>query len=244
MTKKSVIEISNITTAYGKNPVLKGVSLTVSKGTKHIIIGPNGSGKTTLIKVINGLIPKKTGRIKVLDKDLKKSTLTKVRPKIGYIPQNMGLINIYSALDNVILGALPKISTLKSIFKVFPKNQVEKAKKLLEFLGLKSKINKKVYQLSGGEKRRVAIARALMQNPEIILADEILSDLDFVNAELIMNKLKKLKEDHNLTILMVEHDLCIAKKFADKISVIQDGKIKKEISPKDLISKNVCNFFR
>lgn len=243
MAENNALELNGVSVSYGKTRILKDISLRIPKGIIHVIIGPSGAGKTTLIKVINGLVKPQKGTVKVLGHSLKKSTMVNLRSQIGYIPQNMGLVRILSARENVLMGGLKRVGTLRSIFNIFPKEEIEHADKLLGMLGLESKKNVKVYRLSGGEKRRVAIARALMQNPKILLADEFLSDIDFVKTELIMKKIKELKKKFDLTVIMVEHDICVAKEFGDKVAFMRNGKLIPELSAKELDSVNLCRMF-
>ena len=106
---------------------------------------------------------------------------------------------------------------------MFPESEVDEAKKILRLVGLEGKFYRKAYMLSGGEKRRVAIARALMQKPEILLADEIVSELDHVTAVEIMDLIKDAQEKFNLTAIMVHHDIQLALEYANRVAVIQEG---------------------
>lgn len=234
MQTTAAIELQKIHAYYGHHRVLEDLTLSIPKGIIQGIIGPSGSGKTTLIKIINGLVKSRKGRVK---------TFTK-KPHIGYIPQHMGLVKILTARENVLMGSLARVGTLRSIFKLFPKKEIQEADHLLEILELKSKADTPVYKLSGGEKRRVAIARALMQKPKILLADEMLSDLDFVKAKFIMEKIKSLKKEFDLTVVIIEHNLCLAKEFCDKIAILKNGKITENINKKTLNQKNFCKLFR
>ena len=141
--------------------------------------------------------------------------------KIGYIPQNLGLIKNSTVLENVLIGALPRVSGFNSFFKKFSNSEIDNAKKILKQVGLQGKAERKVYMLSGGEKRRVAIARALVQKPEIILADEIVSELDHVTAREIMEVLAEAQATMKLTAIMVHHDLQLALEYADRVAVIK-----------------------
>jgi len=143
--------------------------------------------------------------------------------KIGYIPQNLGLIKNSTVLENVLIGALPRVSGLNSFFKKFSDLEIDNAKKILKQVGLQGKAERQVYMLSGGEKRRVAIARALVQKPEIILADEIVSELDHVTAREIMDVLAEAQATMKLTAIMVHHDLQLALEYADRVAVIKEG---------------------
>ena len=143
--------------------------------------------------------------------------------KIGYIPQSLGLVKNISVLENVLIGALPRIGRLNSLLKNFPKYEIEEAKKIIKLVGLKGKENRKTYTLSGGEKRRVAIARALMQKPVLLLADEIVSELDQVTAKEIMDLIADAQERLNLTAVMVHHDMKLALEYANRVAVIKEG---------------------
>ena len=143
--------------------------------------------------------------------------------KIGYIPQSLGLVKNISVLENVLIGALPRIGKLNSFLKNFPEPEIDDAKKIIKLVGLKGKENRKTYMLSGGEKRRVAIARALMQKPDLLLADEIVSELDQVTTKEIMNLIADAQKRLNLTAVMVHHDMKIALEYANRVAVIKEG---------------------
>jgi len=171
-------------------------------------------------------LPKK-GDVKILGKDIPNgNNHNQLRKQIGYIPQNLGLVKTMTVRENVLMGALARIGTIKSLFKAFPKKEINLADHLIEVVGLNSKADKKVFHLSGGEKRRVAIARAFMQKPKILLADEILSDLDFIKVKTITNKIQALKDEFGVTVIMVEHDLHVARNFGEKIMILREGEIK------------------
>ncbi|NCF22062.1 MAG: ATP-binding cassette domain-containing protein, partial [Nitrosopumilaceae archaeon] len=121
------------------------------------------------------------------------------------------------------VGALPRLGTVQSLFKIFPEDEIQEAKKILKLVGLSGKENRKAYMLSGGEKRRVAIARAFMQKPTILLADEIVSELDHVTAREIMNLIADAQKRMNLTAIMVHHDMQLALEYANRVAVIKDG---------------------
>jgi phosphonate transport system ATP-binding protein len=142
---------------------------------------------------------------------------------IGYIPQSLGLVKNISVLENTLLGALPRQSKIQSLFKKFPEHEIKEAKRILKLVGLSGKEDRKAYMLSGGEKRRVAIARALMQKPTILLADEIVSELDNVTAHEIMDLVADAQKRMNLTAIMVHHDMKLALEYANRVAVIKEG---------------------
>jgi len=155
--------------------------------------------------------------------DMNNKTFKKMMHTIGYIPQSLGLVKNISVLDNILIGALPRLTTMQSILKQFPEHEIQEAKRILKLVGLSGKESRKAYMISGGEKRRVAIARALMQKPTILLADEIVSELDHVTAREIMDLILDAQKKMNLTAIMVHHDMKLALEYANRVAVMKDG---------------------
>jgi len=223
---KKIIQMNDVWASYdSKNYILKGVRLSIERGTNYAIIGQSGSGKSTLLKLMNGMMIPSKGIIKIdyVTPDIHDSSFRKKMSKIGYIPQSLGLVKNLSVLENTLIGSLPRIGKIKSFFKMFPEKEIKEAKTILKLVGLEDKIERKAYMLSGGEKRRVAIARALMQKPEILLADEIVSELDHVTSHEIMKIISDAQEKFDLTAIMVHHDIQLALEYANRVAVIKDG---------------------
>ena len=222
----NLIQMNNVWASYdAKNYSLKAITLSIERGTNYAIVGQSGSGKSTLLKLINGMMNPSKGQIKVdyQTPNMSKKQFRKKMSKIGYIPQSLGLVKNITVLENVLIGALPRIGTLNSFLKNFPEHEIEEAKKIIKLVGLNGKENRKTYMLSGGEKRRVAIARALMQKPVLLLADEIVSELDQVTAKEIMDLIADAQKRLNLTAVMVHHDMKIALEYANRVAVIKEG---------------------
>jgi len=223
---KTIVQMNDISASYdSKNYVLKDIRMSVDRGSNYAIVGQSGSGKSTLLRLINGMMNPSKGKIMV-DYQTPSTSDKKFKPlmhNIGYIPQNLDLIKNSTVLENVLIGALPRVSGFNSFFKKFSDSEIDNAKKILKQVGLQGKAERKVYMLSGGEKRRVAIARALVQKPEIILADEIVSELDHVTAREIMDVLAEAQATMKLTAIMVHHDLQLALEYADRVAVIKEG---------------------
>ena len=223
---KTIVQMNDISASYdSKNYVLKDIRMSVDRGSNYAIVGQSGSGKSTLLRLINGMMNPSKGKIMV-DYQIPNTSDKKFKSlmhKIGYIPQNLGLIKNSTVLENILIGALPRVGGFNSFFKRFSDLEIDNAKKILKQVGLQDKENRKIYMLSGGEKRRVAIARALVQKPEIILADEIVSELDHVTAREIMDVLAEAQATMNLTAIMVHHDLQLALEYADRVAVIKEG---------------------
>ena len=203
---------------------LNKVSLKIDKGEVVAIVGPSGSGKTTLSQVIGGLLTPNSGTVSIDGSLLEKQNdkkLSKYRnEKVGFVLQNFGLIPYYSALENVV-GPLV-------VRGVAAKARNQRASDLLRRVGLAERIHQNVTQHSRGERQRVAIARALIAHPEIIIADEPTGNLDSVHGQEVMTILENLARENDATIVMVTHDLSLAKR-ANRIIAIRDGKIEKEV---------------
>jgi phosphonate transport system ATP-binding protein len=221
-----IVRICDAWLSYdGKAYVLNGINICVRRKMNYVIVGPSGSGKSTLLKLINGMVVPSKGLVQVLDtcpNHLDKS-FKHLSSKIGYIPQSLGLVKNSSVLENVLIGALPRLGQLKSIIVGFPEYEINKAISALEMVGLSGKERRKAYMLSGGEKRRVAIARALVQEPEILLADEIVSELDHSTAIGIMELIMKTGRRLKTTSIMIHHDIELALDYADVIIMLKDG---------------------
>jgi len=227
ISTKKIIQMNNVWTSYdSKNFALEGINLSIDRGTNYAIVGQSGSGKSTLLKLMNGMMLSSKGTIKIdyVVPDMNDKKFKKMMHTIGYIPQSLGLIKNITVLENILIGALPRLSKIQSLFKRFPEPEIQEAKKILTLVALSGKENRKVYMLSGGEQRRVAIARALMQKPTILLADEIVSELDHVTAHDIMDLIADAQKRMNLTAIMVHHDMQLALEYANRVAVIKEGK--------------------
>ncbi len=218
---RAIIECKNVWKEYenGRVKALRGISLKVKKGESLAILGPSGSGKSTLMHILGCLDIPTRGKVFLNGKDVSKlssAELAKIRSQtIGFVFQFFYLVPFMTALENVML---PMIFA--------GKKDKERAKKLLELVGLKNRMHHYPNQLSGGQRQRVAIARALANDPEIILADEPTGNLDTKTGEEIVNLLLSLNKNYGKTLIVVTHNKTVAKKM-DKTICIKDGKIVK-----------------
>jgi len=228
-----IVDISNLEKNYenGRIKALNGVDLKIKKGEFVSIIGPSGSGKSTLLNMLGALDVADNGSINVAGYDLiKNKKLDEFRSKkIGFIFQLHNLIPNISVLENI---EIPMFEG-----KLSGKQREKRALELLDLVGLKDKANKRPTKLSGGERQRVAIARALANEPEIILADEPTGSLDSKTSQKILEQLNKLHKENNVTLIMVTHDMNVAK-LADRVIEVLDGKILK-FSDNSLLDKSV-----
>jgi len=218
---ENIIEIKNLRKEYedGSITALNGIDLKIKRGESVSILGPSGSGKSTLLNMIGGLDKADEGQINVAGVNLMQDKdLSEFRSKeIGFVFQLHNLIPNLTVLENV---QTPLIGT-----DIEDKKMEERALKLLKSVNLESKIDQRPTKLSGGERQRVAIARALVNHPSIILADEPTGALDSETQEIILNLLLDIHRKENVTLIMVTHEVYVAKK-ADRSIYVLDGKIK------------------
>ncbi len=222
--EKTLIKLENIWKVYQLGKVeleiLKGVSLQVSLGDFVALMGPSGSGKSTLLHVIGCLDTPSRGNVFLEGQDLSKLSEDEqalIRgKKIGFIFQQFNLLHNLNALENVMLPMI-----FQGISEVQRK---EKAKELLESVGLGDRIMHKPSELSGGEQQRIAIARALANNPEIIVADEPTGNLDSKTGKKIMEILIDLHQNKKKTLVIVTHDPTVAS-YAHSLVNMKDGQI-------------------
>jgi putative ABC transport system ATP-binding protein len=226
---ESVIRLDDVWKKYdmgGTEPlvVLKEVSLEIEKGEFVAITGPSGSGKSTMMHIVGALDKPSWGRVYLKNEnvsDLSESSLANLRGKtIGFIFQDFNLLPTLSALDNVMIPM--------ELLDLPEKEARNRARMLLEMLGLGDRMQHKPNELSGGQQQRVAIARALANDPEVILADEPTGNLDSKTGTFIMDFLGRLNREGGKTVILVTHDLDLVS-YAKKVVHIRDGKIDKLI---------------
>lgn len=219
-----MIEFQNVVKEFrqkGKQiRALNDVSLKINKGDIFGVIGYSGAGKSTLIRMVNGLEVPSNGNVFIKGRDLEslnKSELNQTKKKIGMVFQHFNLLESKTVFDNV---ALPLILNKES--KEVINRKVEE---LLNFVGLSDKHKSYPHQLSGGQKQRVGIARALVNNPEILLCDEATSALDPKTTISILELLKRINEEFNITILLITHEMEVIRALCNKVAVIEDGQV-------------------
>ena len=212
----NVLEFKNVWKTYTMGDelinALAGLNLTLNEGSFTAVMGPSGSGKSTFLHVAGLLDMPSSGIVTINGKETKKLSVKEQarlrRNEIGFIFQRFNLISRLSALENIMLPMI--------------KEDPQKAREILNKMGLEGKHDKRPGQLSGGEQQRVAIARALINDPSIIFADEPTGELDTRNADSIMQVLQDLNRDDGVSIVMVTHNPAAAD-FADEILHMSDG---------------------
>ncbi len=228
----AIVDIGALRKAYGANEVLKGIDLKVARGEVIAIIGKSGSGKSTLLRCINGLEVFQSGTLTVDGQPLRHedaNAMRELRQHVGMIFQNFNLFPHLSVGRNVMLAPSLVKKTAEPV-------NIERARALLQRVGLGDKFDAFPDQLSGGQQQRVAIARALAMQPSVLLCDEITSALD---PELVGEVLQVVESlaNEGMTLLMVTHEMNFARKVSDRVIFMHQGRVH-EIGPPDQLFGN------
>jgi polar amino acid transport system ATP-binding protein len=228
--KNIIVKIEDLHKSYGKEEVLKGVSLDILEGEVVILVGPSGTGKSTLLRCINQLTTPDSGRVWVRDVELTdpKTNIDLARQHIGMVFQSFDLFNHLTALDNVMLG-------LVHVLKMDKEAAREKAMKELDRVGLLNKDKHFPGQLSGGQKQRVAIARSLAMEPIVMLFDEPTSALDPELIGEVLVVMKDLAMD-GMTMLCVTHEIGFARDVSTRIVFMEHGNIIEQGPPDKMLN--------
>lgn len=221
-----LLKLKNIKKSFNNNHVLKGIDLSVENNEIVVLIGASGSGKSTLLRCVNLLEQIDDGEIIFGSEDIADPRIDKnlVRSKIGIVFQSYNLFPHMNVIDNVTIAS-------KKVHKIKAEIAEEKAKVLLQRIGLGDKIFAHPDQLSGGQQQRVAIVRALLTDPPLLLLDEITAALDPQLVGEVLDLVKELKKEQKQAILMATHEMGFARQIADKIVFLQDGKIVEQGPP-------------
>lgn len=221
----AILEVKNITKHYGDLEILNDFSLKVEKGDVLAILGPSGCGKSTLLRCINGLERISAGDILLKGESVVKSEkeMPDVRKKIGMVFQSYELFGHMNVLDNLTLGPIKAKGEEK-------KQAEERARALLERVGLGDKAASYPANLSGGQQQRVAILRAMLMDPDIYLFDEVTAALDPEMVQEVLALVGELAEEGK-TMLIVTHEMEFARQVADRILFLEDGAIVEDSDP-------------
>lgn len=231
-----MIQIEHLYKTYSsgktKHEALKDINLTIESGEVFGILGSSGAGKSSLVRCINLLERPTSGKVVIDGKDItdaKNRDLSNIRSNIGMIFQNFSLFQQRTVLQNVTFPL--------EINHTNKNEREERAKYLLDLVGLKDLANRYPIQLSGGQQQRVAIARALANNPSIMLCDEATSALDSTTTAQILDLLRRINRDLNVTLVIITHSLAVARNICDRVAMIDSGKIV-EIGDTSTLFKN------
>jgi len=233
----ALIEIRKVSKVYrGGVDAVSGVNLDVEEGETLVLIGTSGSGKTTLMKMINRLIEPTSGEIRIRGQDIGKLNPIALRRDIGYVIQKIGLFPHMAIEDNI--AVVPRLKGWP------PERRREQAKELLAMVGLEPDqyLRRHPAELSGGQQQRVGVARALAGDPPIILMDEPFGALDPITREQLQEEFRQLKERIQKTIIFVTHDIFEAVNLADRMAIMESGRLLQVDRPERVLAHPADEF--
>ena len=222
---KKLIEIKDLCKSFGEHKVLQNITTDINVGDVLCLVGPSGGGKSTFLRTLNLLETPTSGTIFFEGIDITKAStnIDEVRKKIGMVFQHFNLFPHLTILENMTLAP-------KTVLKMKEEDAVNRAKELLNRVGLIDKIDTYPNMLSGGQKQRVAIVRALMMNPDVILFDEPTSALDPEMVGEVLDVMKELAKSH-MTMVVVTHEMGFAREVANRVAFLDNGVFAYENSP-------------
>lgn len=226
------LRAQGITFSYNHKPVLDGVSLELVPGEMVGLMGPNGSGKSTLIKVLSRALNPQRGAVSLDDLSLATLNQSQIARRMAVVPQVFELPTGFTAFEVVLMGRTPHLTFLQSESEC----DYEIARTAMQATGTWDLADRYVDQLSGGERQRVVIARALAQEPQVLLLDEATAHLDVRHQIEIMDIIRRLMTERNLTVLIVFHDVNLAAQFCDRIILLKDGRVFASGHPREVIT--------
>ena len=216
MSKENIIELNGLTKKYGDFTAVDHLSLSVKRGEIFGLLGPNGAGKTTTILMLLGLSEPTSGKVEVCGIDPTFQPLL-VKEKVGYLPDEVGFYEHLSGIDNILYTA--------ALNRIESSAAGEKARQLLEQVGLTQKAHEKVYTYSRGMKQRLGLADILIKEPEIIILDEPTSGIDPEGVRELLALIKQLSRERGMTVLLSSHHLYQVQQICDRVGLFVDGKL-------------------
>jgi iron complex transport system ATP-binding protein len=227
-----LLKINNLSGGYHQEDIIRNLSLEVKQGDFLVIIGPNGSGKTTFLRLVSRVLSLRSGEILYKDENILRMSLKEFCRKVAFVPQDVNTNFSFTVMELVLMGRIPHLRRLEFEGKKDMDIALDKLK-LTDTLHLK---DKRIDELSAGERQRVIIARALAQEPELLLLDEPTAHLDIGHQVQALDLLKKLNIHNSLSIVMILHDLNLASAYSNRIALLDKGRIFKEGRPKDVLT--------
>ena len=213
------LKVKDVEFSYGSAPILKSICLELASSEMLGVVGPNGAGKSTLIRCIDRILKPQRGTILLDGQDIKEMRLMQLAKKIGYIPQSTAQVFPATVFDTVLMGRRPHIGWRSN------EKDTEKVLEMLKKLNIEEFAMRDINELSGGQQQKVFIARALTQEPEILLLDEPTSNLDIRCQLEVMDIIKNIVTEKQISAIMAIHDLNLASRYADMTLMMNSGKI-------------------
>lgn len=229
------VKIDRLSFSYRTNPVLTDISFGVGEGEFFIIIGPNGSGKTTLVKIISGIIGHQPGTLDIFGRAAKTYSRRTLAEKIAYVPQAPATDFPFTVRELVLMGRAPYVGVLG----IEGKADCDIADRTIEFTGIAHLADRRIDQLSGGERQMAYIAMAICREPAIIVLDEPTAALDFGHQVSVMDLMEKMKKEKNVAVVMVSHDVNLAAMYGDRLLLLKGGGVQKLGRPSEVLSGSI-----
>jgi iron complex transport system ATP-binding protein len=217
-----MLEVKNLSISYGRRAVLKNISLDLPAGSILAVIGPNGAGKTTLIRALTGVIPVKSGQVRVQNRPLDQLSSAERARWIAVVPQARNLPPAFTAWETVLLGRTPHLNWLGQVSAA----DEEIARSAMARTQSLELADRPVGELSGGEQQRLLLARALAQAAPILLLDEPTSHLDLQFQLSLLDQVRSLALHDHLAVMIVLHDLNLAARYADRVALLVQGELR------------------
>lgn len=241
--------LSGVTRRFGAVRAVAGVDLAIAAGERVALIGPSGSGKTTLLRILGAQLAPGEGTATVLGSDptvLGERSLRRLRSRVAFIPQDLGLVPNFRVLQNVVGGRFGKRSLPGALRDLLlpPRARREEIFGLLERVGIAEKMYDRVDTLSGGQQQRVAVARALFQRPAVLLADEPISSVDPARARSLLELLVSLCSEEEVTLVVSMHQLELAREFFPRLVGLKEGRVLFDRASDDLDPGEVAELYR
>ncbi len=232
-----IFRLDKVSKYFGDTKVIDDISFVINSGEKVAVIGPSGAGKTTLFRLMSAIIHPNDGKIEVFGHDsakLNSKTLKKIRRNIGVLYQNDNLIPQLRVVHNVLMGKLGVWNIFKSILSLLWPQDIQLAKKALNKVELEHKLWAMPSELSGGQQQRVALARLLVQEPQVMLADEPVSQLDIRLGREIIEILSNIASTLNNTLIVNLHTLELLHGHFDRVIALKNGKVFWQGKPEEI----------
>lgn len=226
-----MLEIRDVHASYGAHGVLRGVDLRVERGEMVALLGPNGCGKTTLLRVVSGVHAPSSGAVTIDEMDVRDMAAAAIARRVGVVAQSASLPDGFTALEVVLMGRTPHLRLLQSESM----RDVDIARACMQRTECWELRHRYVQELSGGERQRVVIARALAQEPSLLLLDEPTSHLDIQHQVETFRLMLSLCRERQLAVVAVVHDLTLAAAFADRVALMEHGRIAAVGAPADVL---------
>ncbi len=232
-----MLDVKAVTRMFGPKATVDAVSFSIDRPAFVGIIGRSGAGKSTFLRLMNRLVDATAGEILVDGRNvlaLKGAEARAWQSQCAMIFQQFNLVPRMDVASNVLHGILNRRSTLQTMFNLWPHADIQRALEILDRLGIIEQAPKRAEALSGGQQQRVAIARALMQDPKIILADEPIASLDPMNAQIVMDTLRRINIEDGRMVIANLHTLDTARRYCDRVIGMRDGRIVFDGTPDQL----------